>query len=182
MKHGLLITTLIIGLGGCAMSPEYCATLDWQTQGEADGADGLPARPGHWLNQCSAQDAEASERAYLLGWAAGNANYCQPDNGYKVGRKGREYLGVCQDDSADEFLSRYRDGHSTYLGFRIRQLRAQINQINEEFTKKYNTRQPFQNDQFKKTQGTNSWQGVRMNRERLKKELARLETTLESYN
>ncbi|WP_341502316.1 DUF2799 domain-containing protein [Gallaecimonas sp. GXIMD4217] len=169
MKHGLLITTaLIIGLSGCSISPQDGVAMDGQAKGLADGTQGLVA--------------QSDSAAYLQGWQRGNAEYCQPENGYQVGKLGQEYQGSCQGDLAAEFLARYQDGHKQYLHNRIRHVESQLHGIRLELTKKATTQQRFVKDEFKREQaGNNSLKPLQMDMHRLEKELKALRHTLQSY-
>ncbi|WP_341502315.1 DUF2799 domain-containing protein [Gallaecimonas sp. GXIMD4217] len=140
MKNLLILATLLALLNGCSLSPQECATMDWRWRGEADGAAGHLARPSHWQAQCSEHGYRIDDQAYYLGWQQGNGRYCEPGNGFLVGRRGEAYSGACQGEVAERFLAQYERGYRiyqeeqrlAYLRDRIHDIEHRIHEIGGE--------------------------------------------------
>ncbi|WKE65594.1 DUF2799 domain-containing protein [Gallaecimonas kandeliae] len=115
----LLIATLPLLLAGCAVSPEQCARTDWRQQGLEDGFDGLVARSGYWQSQCKGVTVDPGN--YSRGWAEGNRQYCTAEQGYRQGRLGNDYQGVCQGSAKDAFMGGYEKGRRQYQQDQYRQ-------------------------------------------------------------
>ena len=107
------IATCVVVLSSCAtLSPEQCKNADWRQIGYADGASGESAsRIQQHASACTKVDAKPDMEAYLSGRMEGLLSYCQPENGFDVGRRGRpDIAGDCPPHLRAAFLDRYREG------------------------------------------------------------------------
>lgn len=111
------LTAAAIGLGalalnGCeTMSEGQCLSGDWVGQGYRDGQSGQPVgRLDSYAQACAQYGVSPDPDAYHAGWRDGVAQYCRPDNGFRAGRQGEAYHGVCSGPYEREFLSAYEDG------------------------------------------------------------------------
>lgn len=112
LKLSLLAGGILL-LSSCAsLSPEQCRNADWRQIGYADGANGEPAsRIQQHASACAKVDAKPDMEAYLQGRMEGLVSYCQPENGFDVGRRGRpDNVGDCPPHVRAAFLDRYRQG------------------------------------------------------------------------
>lgn len=112
LKLSLLAGGILL-LSSCAsLSPEQCRNADWRQIGYADGANGEPAsRIQQHASACAKVDAKPDMEAYLQGRMEGLVSYCQPENGFDVGRRGRpDNVGDCPPHVRAAFLDRYREG------------------------------------------------------------------------
>lgn len=100
-------------LASCAsLSPEQCRNADWRQIGYADGANGAPgSRIQEHASACAKIDAKPDMEAYLAGRMEGLVSYCQPENGFDVGRRGApDNAGDCPPHVRAAFLQNYRQG------------------------------------------------------------------------
>lgn len=99
-------------LGSCAtMSAEQCQAGDWSGQGYADGASGLTmSRLGEHAEACAKHGIAPDDAAYRAGREQGLIQYCTPDRGFREGRTGSSYAGVCPSYLEADFVPAYRDG------------------------------------------------------------------------
>lgn len=111
----LLICAAI--LTGCAsgLSKEECEVVNWQSIGYEDGLKGLPQdRVGKHRKDCAEHGVALNLSAYRTGWREGVATYCRPGNGYRLGRDGVDYYGVCPPHLEDAFIDAYGSGRRLY--------------------------------------------------------------------
>lgn len=107
------IVACAVLLSSCAsLTPEQCRNADWRQIGYADGVNGTPAaRIQDHAKACAKVDAKPDMEAYLSGRMEGLLSYCQPENGFKVGRRGRpDNVGDCPPHLRAAFLDNYRQG------------------------------------------------------------------------
>ena len=100
-------------LSSCAsLSPEQCKNADWRQIGYTDGASGEPAgRLQEHASACAKAAVKPDFEAYLSGRMEGLLSYCQPENGFEVGRRGRpDNVGDCPPHLRAPFLDQYREG------------------------------------------------------------------------
>lgn len=104
-------------LGGCAvMSESECLTADWHAVGERDGRDGrVMAHLEKYYDACARFGVHPHDDAYREGRERGLTYYCTEDSGYREGRIGQGYRGVCPVILEPYFL----DGYN--LGISVRQ-------------------------------------------------------------
>jgi hypothetical protein len=118
----------LIVLGGCAsLSESQCLADDWQTIGYSDGLQGkqTSALLKH-QNACIKHGVAPDRDGYLSGWHEGIAQYCQPANGFAVGKRGSGYANVCPEQLQPAFFAAYQDGRQLYLA------RAEINNLERQ--------------------------------------------------
>jgi hypothetical protein len=108
-----LVTLLTACAGG--LSKEECQLADWRTIGYEDGVRGLPQTriSGH-RKACAEYGVALDLDAYRNGWREGVRSYCQPAKGYRLGRSGSRYNGVCPPELEPAFLEAHRYGHEIY--------------------------------------------------------------------
>jgi outer membrane murein-binding lipoprotein Lpp len=103
-------------LAGCAtMDKSECRTADWRAVGFEDGAAGRPvSHIGQHRRACAEHGVAPELAAYRNGHAEGARHFCNPANGFRQGRAGREYSGLCPADLEDEFVSAHATGRHLY--------------------------------------------------------------------
>lgn len=125
--------TFLLALSACKTAPERisCAQRDWYESGRHDGAQGSTLdRLAKYKVECSADFNSAWESVYLNGRNAGLVEYCQPENGYELGRMGISYAYVCPSVGEEKFLASYRRGQDAReLQIRNQMLDAKIDSI-----------------------------------------------------
>lgn len=113
---GLFALTLL--LAGCAsLSPEQCLHADWRQIGYTDGVRGLSgAQIDEHARACAPQGIRPNLDAYLAGRAQGLTSYCQPQNGFELGRRGvAQIIGDCPENLKWAFQDQYNQGRQIYL-------------------------------------------------------------------
>lgn len=126
MRKRLLSTAVLLLLASCAsLSPEQCHNADWHQIGYADGAKGSPgSRIQEHASACAKAGIRPDMEAYLSGRMEGLLSYCQPENGFDVGRRGApDNAGDCPPHLRGAFLQNYRQGRE------INALESQINSL-----------------------------------------------------
>ena len=93
----LIILSGFLVLAGCAtLSKDECLRGDWRALGVTDGVKGEPAtRIEEHRKACAEHSIRIDEKLYMDGRAEGLRQYCQIDNAFQTGLKGRKYHGVC---------------------------------------------------------------------------------------
>lgn len=115
-KKGLAIALLLAAsaglLQGCAtLSGNECETADWWLIGQKDGSEGLSlAHLEEHRESCAEHGVTPDRDAYTKGHRSGLAVYCTRFTGYKVGRSGRPYHGICEGPLAEAFDPGLRRG------------------------------------------------------------------------
>jgi hypothetical protein len=125
---------LALAITGCAsgLTKEECQLADWRTIGYEDGLRGLSqARISEHRKDCAEHGVALNLDAYRSGWDEGVRNYCQPGNGYRLGRAGSRYNGVCPPGQEPGFLRAY--GH----GKQIHDLEAEVNRLQRTLNRKH---------------------------------------------
>lgn len=113
MSDRSISLVVVLFLASCAsLSPEQCRNADWRQIGYADGVGGLPgSRIQDHVSACAKVDATPDMEAYLAGRMEGLVSYCQPENGFDVGRRGAaDNAGDCPPHVRAAFLQNYRQG------------------------------------------------------------------------
>jgi|SRR6478672_11850504 len=102
----------IMLLGSCAtMSAEQCQAGDWSGQGYADGAAGLAmSRLNEHAEACAKHGITPNATVYAEGREHGLVQYCTWERGFREGRTGASYAGVCPSNMEAGFLPAYQDG------------------------------------------------------------------------
>jgi hypothetical protein len=114
-KAALIV--LALALGGCAtMSKDECLTVDWRTVGYEDGVAGRSGdRIGSYRKACADHGVRPDLDAYQAGREEGLREYCQPENGFRVGSSGGSYGGACPAELAPRFAVAYESGRQLYV-------------------------------------------------------------------
>jgi hypothetical protein len=126
MSRFLVAGATALILAACAtLSPEQCQNADWRQIGYADGTQGLPgSRIQDHANACAKNGVRPDMEAYLSGRMEGLISYCQPENGFEVGRSGRsDNAGDCPPYLRPAFLDQYQQGRE------INSLQGQVNNL-----------------------------------------------------
>ncbi|NEX60303.1 DUF2799 domain-containing protein [Noviherbaspirillum galbum] len=113
----LLLLTAASLAGGCAsLSPEQCRQANWEQIGYADGAQGLSgARVNDHAKACAESGVRPDLNAYLRGRSQGLFSYCQPENGFTVGRRGSEQNAAdCPASMRGAFIDNYQRGQQVH--------------------------------------------------------------------
>lgn len=125
-KHCVAAASLVLLVSSCAsLSPEQCQNADWRQIGYADGTSGQPGgKIQEHANACAKAGVRPDMDAYLSGRMEGLVNYCQPENGFDVGRRGAaDNAGDCPPHVWPAFLQNYRQGRE------INALESQVNSL-----------------------------------------------------
>lgn len=103
-------------LAACAtLSKEQCLQGDWRAIGYADGADGRPmSRIDDHAKACQKSGVTPDMSLYVRGREQGLMRYCTEANGFREGRDGHAYKGVCPPPVEPEFLGGYADGERVH--------------------------------------------------------------------
>jgi hypothetical protein len=138
-NRSLSIVVLLL-LASCAsLSPEQCRNADWRQIGYADGASGLPgSRIQDHASACAKAGATPDLEAYLAGRMEGLVSYCQPENGFDVGRRGAaDNAGDCPPHVRAAFLQNYRQGREiNALESRISSLQSTMDNERREMRRR----------------------------------------------
>lgn len=136
----------LVGLASCAtMSADQCLAGDWAGQGLSDGASGLSmSRLADHAEACEKHGVTPDASAYRSGRDQGLVRYCTPDNGFRAGRTGSAYAGVCPASLEANFLPAYGDGrivHETEQALadargRVDSLGRELEDLDEKITGK----------------------------------------------
>lgn len=116
MRKLTTAAALVLGmaaLSGCeTMSEGQCLAGDWTGQGYRDGQGGqLSTRLDSHAQACARHGVTPDAGAYIAGWRQGVIQFCRPENGFDVGRRGAAYTGVCTGVEGERgFLAAYEDG------------------------------------------------------------------------
>ena len=104
-------------LAGCTtMSKDQCLAGAWGEKGYQDGLSGYrPSRLDDHAQACAKFGVEANPSAYLSAREDGLRTYCTWENGFRQGRQGNSYGGVCAPAEEREFLPAYEDGRRIYV-------------------------------------------------------------------
>lgn len=114
---------LLAAAGGAALAIASCATMTkdqclagaWGEVGYRDGSEGYPMSVLQDHEKACAEYGLAPDGvAYRSARADGLNGYCRWERGFREGREGDAYHGVCTPAQEEEFLSAYRDGQMVY--------------------------------------------------------------------
>lgn len=106
----------VVLLSGCAtMSEGQCLVGDWGGQGYRDGAEGHPSSRLHdHATACAKHGVTPNMSAYMAAREDGLRTYCTWENGFRAGRAGGTYQGVCSPAEERAFVPAHRDGRQLY--------------------------------------------------------------------
>ncbi|MGL6159634.1 DUF2799 domain-containing protein [Microbulbifer sp.] len=119
------LAVLVLLAGGCAtMSEEECLIADWHAIGYEDGAAGLQVTQlGKRREACADHGVRPDTTAYRAGRDEGLQLYCTEHRGFRLGRAGGGYNGVCPAGLEGLFLRGHQAGREIYLA------RNAVNQV-----------------------------------------------------
>lgn len=126
---GLMLALAALGLSGCAsLSESECLKADWQRYGLRDGRSGMPAdRVDEHAKACGKVGVQPDAERWRQGWEQGIAQYCMPENGWRVGLRGEFDRGACDErPDGDQFQRLYEAGR------RIHELTQQLDRNHRE--------------------------------------------------
>ena len=103
-------------LAGCTtMTKDQCLAGAWGEKGYQDGVSGYrPSRLDDHAQACAKFGVEANPSAYLAARDDGLRTYCTWESGFRQGRQGNSYGGVCAPAEERDFLPAYEDGRRIY--------------------------------------------------------------------
>jgi hypothetical protein len=138
INRALFFLIFLIGLTGCAtMNKSECLNADWQMIGMEDGAQGQPvSHIGKHRKACAEHNIRPDLEAYENGHAAGMKQFCTAANGFRMGKSGGYYNGVCPSDLEEDFMAGYdagRELHAASLG--VNQAAAAVKSNDSELKK-----------------------------------------------
>lgn len=117
MRTGSIISLAAVlaaagALNGCAtLSEEQCLVGDWYNIGVADGQNGYAfSRLEDHNEACQRHGVIPDASTYEQGRQRGLMSYCTPQIGFREGRQGDTYRGVCPASVEADFLAGYSDG------------------------------------------------------------------------
>lgn len=113
----LLFLATLAGLTSCASAPQpqACQESDWYEIGRREGANGLPIdRATTPKPRCQGTDLALVEDLFANGHYKGLLEFCNPQNGFELGKSGQNYSEVCPRTHASEFIRRYRAGQQFF--------------------------------------------------------------------
>lgn len=126
-------------LAGCAsLSPEQCLQADWRQIGFTDGTGGVSAaRINDHAKACAEVGVRPNLDEYLRGREQGLVTYCQPENGFTIGRSGSlPNSGDCPEPMKPAFMDQYRRGYQIHaIEQDLAQRRSRIYQNNSKIRK-----------------------------------------------
>ena len=109
------LAVLSLAAGCATMDKSECREADWRTIGLEDGSAGRAvAYIGNHRKACAEYGVAPDLAAYRDGHAIGVRQFCTPPNGFRQGRAGRGYAGVCPPDLENDFLAAHATGHRLY--------------------------------------------------------------------
>lgn len=121
---------------GCAISKKECLQNDWQTRGYKDGKVGKsPDVLSSYAKTCGKHGVTPDPVAYKAGFDVGVIEYCTPENGFRTGRKNKDYESVCPVELERGFLNSYVSGlHSAFdnLSFSYDRHRFELDVLRDE--------------------------------------------------
>jgi Protein of unknown function (DUF2799) len=134
----MVLAVTVLALSGCAsMSKQECRVADWRTLGYEDGVAG---RSGDTISRhrkaCAVAGVTPDLDAYQAGRTDGLREYCQPENGFRVGTNGGNYSGFCAADLAPSFTEAYQSGRELYARqSRYNQVSSRLNYARNEIVR-----------------------------------------------
>ena len=141
MARIFLLSVVMASFLGCStMSKEECKMADWYLKGLDDATAGYATdRVIEHGKACAKVNVVPNMREYREGHAKGARLYCVPEKGYREGRRGAAYNGICPMELEDKFLRAYRDGQELYnIQRNIDNLANQIDNNNSKIDNNYN--------------------------------------------
>ncbi|WP_345550012.1 DUF2799 domain-containing protein [Microbulbifer aestuariivivens] len=167
-----VLAVAVFFLNGCAtMSAEECVTADWRAIGYEDGAAGQTvAMLGKRRQACADHGVRPDTEAYRAGRAEGLTLYCTEMRGFRIGRAGGTYGGVCPRDLEDDFLAGYESGREIY------QAQRAVNDVASAIRSAHNEREHLLDDITEMSAHLVSDEATKEERIELLADIARLKT------
>jgi hypothetical protein len=160
-----------LSLVGCATANKEqasCEATDWYETGRRDGAQGMTSdKLTEHKEKCGKSFQSDWETVYTNGRNAGLIEYCEPKNGYEMGRMGISYFYVCPSTMEPEFLSFYRKGQRAH---NLEQESSDLNLKIDELTKRLTAT----NDGYDQRQIASELSELKQSRAQKEKELANI--------
>ncbi|MGI2853080.1 DUF2799 domain-containing protein [Shewanella algae] len=127
-QNTLLALSALILTQCSSLDLNQCQNSDWFALGLQDGNNGAHAsRINDYAEDCAEFGIRVDHGGWREGYLQGLQNYCQPENGYRVGLAGEGYAGVC---SSNAFIEQYNAGYHQYqLNKRADEIRNRLRQI-----------------------------------------------------
>jgi len=116
MKKNFALLAALLLLAGCAsMDKNQCQNANWYAIGLEDGGQGRTLdRLGERRRACAEFGVQPDGERYAAGRNEGLKSFCTYDRGYRVGRGGNAYNGVCPEPAATDFVAGYQRGREHY--------------------------------------------------------------------
>lgn len=113
----LFVMIFLAGLVGCAsMNKSECLNADWYMIGMEDGSQGQPvSHIGKHRKACAEYNVTPDLMTYEAGHAAGMEQFCTESKGFRLGKKGGFYGGVCPPELEEDFLIGYDAGKKVHV-------------------------------------------------------------------
>lgn len=126
MRTGSIISLAAVlaaagALNGCAtLSEEQCLVGDWYGIGVSDGQNGYSyARLQDHAEACASHGVTPDPGPYEQGRQQGLLSFCTPQIGFREGRQGDNYNGVCPAHLERDFLGGYSDGRIVHAAQQV---------------------------------------------------------------
>ena len=128
-RLALLAASLL--LSACAsMDKAQCVNANWTAIGMEDGARGRTLdRLGERRRACAEHGVQPDAERYAAGRNEGLKSYCTYDQGFRAGRGGNAYSGVCPEPAATDFVAGYQRGRELYG------LQKRLDEVNADLKK-----------------------------------------------
>jgi hypothetical protein len=158
-------------LAGCSSTPHdeaSCDQADWYELGRRDGSQGAPTdKLKDHRKSCTKNFRSDWESMYTNGRNAGLVEYCDPKNGYELGRMGVGYYYVCPSTVEPQFLLSYRRGQRAHeLELQSKQLDLRIDQLSQKLL--------VANNKYDQQELTGELDQLRKQRAQKERELAKI--------
>ncbi len=137
---------IALGLQGCAsVSKNECITADWYAIGYENGIAGQSeTQISKYRKSCAEHGVTPDLARFLQGRDVGLQRFCEPRNGYRLGRNGTGYNGVCPQRLDGEFTRAYKTGRELYdteqnihrMGRRINASQSDLKRLNADLAHK----------------------------------------------
>lgn len=138
MKKTVGIIIISSLLGSCAtMSPKECKTADWREVGYSDALNGKQVQLSGHRDACAKVKITPDTSRYMSGYKAGERQFCNYDNGLKLGKKGHSAHNLCASPGLGrEFFEGYDKGKRIYdVDKKIKDKESEIEKIENKISK-----------------------------------------------
>ena len=128
MKKILLLPIFSLLVSCASMNESECVNADWRMIGLEDGMAGKSkAQIGEHRKACAKHNVTPNLDTYNRGHEEGIVQFCTEASGFRYGRAGNTYTGVCPAHLADAFMTGYRDGQDLHAAEQaVRRLASSI--------------------------------------------------------